>query len=109
MKMNKQLYLSLFGGLVVLLAMPLSAAAIHNGSATLPDMDPANFVSEVNNKFFPLRPGTTFFYEGTTDGVPTSDEMQVTRETKQILGVTTIVVHHRSFEAGELVEVTFDW
>jgi hypothetical protein len=34
---------------------------------------------------------------------------EVTNETKEILGVTCTVVHHRSYEDGVLVEDTFDW
>jgi len=73
------------------------------------DINPNDFVSEVDNPYFPLAPGTTFIYEGETEGVPTRDEMTVTRETKDILGVTTTVVHHISYEDGVLIEDTFDW
>ncbi len=75
-----------------------------------PDLPaPEDFVSVIDNKFFPLIPGTIFFYEGTTDGVPTSNETLVTRQTRKILGVTTTVVHDRVYEDGVLVEDTFDW
>ncbi len=73
------------------------------------DIDPEDFVSGIDNEFFPLVPGTTFVYEGESDGVPTRDVMYVTHETKVILGVTCIVVHDRAFENGVLVEDTFDW
>jgi hypothetical protein len=35
--------------------------------------------------------------------------MTVTQETKEILGVTTTVVYHLSYEDRVLVEETFDW
>lgn len=73
------------------------------------NIDPTNFVSQVNNTYFPLKPGTTFVYRGESEGVATRDVTYVTYETKQILGVTTIVVHDQGFEAGVLVEDTFDW
>ena len=47
---------ALTSGLAVVLAMASIAAAKD------PGVDPSNFVKEVNNKFFPLKPGTTFFY-----------------------------------------------
>ena len=73
------------------------------------DINPSDFVREVDNEFFPLKPGTTFFYEGATDGVPTSNEVYVTRDIKNILGVKCTVVRDRVYENGVLVEETFDW
>jgi len=35
--------------------------------------------------------------------------MNVTKGTKEILGVATTVVHHLSYEDGVLIEDTFDW
>ncbi len=72
-------------------------------------INPANFLEEIDNEFFPLRPGTTFIYEGTAEGVPTRNIVEVTRKTKRILGVDTTVVHDQAFEDGVLVEETFDW
>ena len=95
-------------GLLVLFAMPFTAVAKHDGPGSSPDLNPGDFVRQVDNKFFPLKPGTTFFYESANDGAPTSEEVYVTHQTKQILGVTTTVVHARSFEDGVLVEDTFE-
>ena len=72
-------------------------------------IDPGNFVSKVDNPYFPLEPGTTYIYRGETEGVPTRDVMTVTTDTKVILGVTTIVVRDQAYENGVLVEDTFDW
>lgn len=109
MNFGKRLY-----WVVALIALLAVAGTVVGFTSTLtaappPDIDPDNFVSQVDNKFFPLNPGTAFFYEGTTDGVPTSNETYVTHETKAILGVTTTVVHDLAFEDGVLVEETFDW
>jgi hypothetical protein len=73
------------------------------------DPAPDNFVSKVDNKFFPLEPGTTFFYKGEEEGVPSSNKVFVTHKTKEILGVNTTVVHDRVFKKGVLAEDTFDW
>jgi hypothetical protein len=72
-------------------------------------IDPNNFVSVIDNPYLPLTPGTTFIYRGESEGTPTRDVMTVTEDTKVILGVTTIVVHHLSYEDGVLIEDTFDW
>ena len=106
---RKQFFIVLTSGLALLFATASIAAAKPNAAPSPPGINPANFVRYVTNKFFPLPPGTTFFYEGTTEGIPTRDEVNVTRKTKRILGVTATVVHDRVFEAGVLAEDTFDW
>ena len=74
-----------------------------------PTIDPAKFSDQVTNRYFPLTPGTTYVYEGTKDGAAQRDEFTVTRDTKTILGVRCVVVHHVVTEDGNLVEDTFDW
>ena len=78
-------------------------------TAAAPQFNPTNFVSQVDNQFFPLTPGTTYFYEGEKDGIPSSDEFIVTHQTKRILGVSCTVVRDHAFENGILVEDTIDW
>lgn len=73
------------------------------------DIDPNDFVVTIDNQYYPLTPGTTFFYEGTTEGEPITEEVNVTDDTKEIMGVTTIVVRDKAFINGELVEDTNDW
>jgi len=109
MKWTKQFTISLISTLLVLFIISSFAAAKEDEQGGSADIDPADFVLQIDNEFFPLKPGTTFLYEGSKEGVPTSEEMYVTHETKQILGVTTTVVHHLAFEDGVLVEDTFDW
>src|SRR4051794_31921602 len=72
-------------------------------------VDPADFVSEVTNPFFPLKPGTTYHWRGTVDGKPVREEFHVTRQKETILGIATTVVHDRSWVAGKLEEDTTDW
>jgi hypothetical protein len=74
-----------------------------------PVINPANFVSEITNPYFPLKPGTVFKFEGTRDGVARRDEMMVTAETKVIMGVTTMVVRDVASSDTEIVEKTVDW
>jgi hypothetical protein len=70
-----------------------------------PNIDPANFVNGIDNKYFPLDPGTTFVYEGNAQ----RDEMAVTSDTKKIMGVECVVVDDRGWENGKLIEQTYDW
>jgi hypothetical protein len=71
-----------------------------------PQIDPADFVAAVDNPLFPLVPGTVFTYE---EGGVLTVTVEVTSMTKEILGVTTTVVHDVVTDAGEVVEDTFDW
>ena len=74
-----------------------------------PVIDPSNFVARVDNPYFPLRPGTTFIYEGQTEEGLEHDEFAVTHNTREILGVTCVEVHDTVTLDGELAEDTLDW
>jgi hypothetical protein len=91
-------------GGVVVLASPGPTLKRH-----LPTPAPSTWVNAVTNPYFPLRPGTTFHYDGETEGVPSTDDMEVTRRTKTILGVRCIEVHDRVYTDGVLSEDTLDW
>jgi hypothetical protein len=79
-----------------------------------PVIDPANFVAKIDNLYFPLKPGTTFIYEGQTAEGFEHEEFFVTNNTKVILGVTCIEVRDRSWVGNTqtddtLTEDTLDW
>jgi len=74
-----------------------------------PVIDPANFVTTVDNPYFPLPPGTTFIYEGQMPDGFERDEFAVTHNTRVILGVTCVEVHDTVFTDGVLTEDTLDW
>jgi hypothetical protein len=74
-----------------------------------PQIDPANFVSVVDNPLYPLKPGTVWEYTVSKEGTSEKVVITVTRETKKILGVATTVVHDVVTEAGKVVEDTWDW
>jgi hypothetical protein len=74
-----------------------------------PTFDPASFVSTVDNPYFPLVPGSRFVYRGTTDAGKERTVTTVTTQTKEILGVPSIVVRDLNYVDGKLVESTSDW
>jgi hypothetical protein len=74
-----------------------------------PVIDPANFVSRIDNPYFPLVPGTTFIYEDHFAGSVMRDEFAVTHNTKVLDGVTCVEVHDSVFTDGALTEDTLDW
>jgi hypothetical protein len=74
-----------------------------------PVLDPANFVSTVDNPYFPLPVGRTLVYQGVKDGQTQIDTVTVTARTKVILGITATEVSDVSTHNGALLEKTFDW
>src|SRR4030095_16811931 len=107
--MNRKWKNQFFVLATILLITLFATVSTVRAKAPSLQIDPNNFVSEVTNPYFPLKPGTTFIYEGESDGVPTREVVQVTRDTKEILDVLTTVVHVRTYEDGVLIEDTFDW
>ena len=69
------------------------------------ELDPADFTNEIDNPYWPMRPGSRWVYrEGDQRVVVT-----VTNRTREIAGVEARVVHDVVSEAGEVVEDTYDW
>jgi hypothetical protein len=79
------------------------------GEAYAPNIEPSDFVGKIDNKFFPLDPGTTFVYEGETEEGTERIEVTVTNDTKRVAGVECVVVSDKVFLNGGLIEDTFDW
>src|SRR5918996_275700 len=79
-----------------------SAAAGTTQQAYAPHINPSAFTTKIDNKYFPLKPGTTFVYQGNSGGNPERDVMTVTHSTKQIMGVKCVVVDDRVFSHGKL-------
>ena len=69
----------------------------------------AGFVSAITNPYLSFSPGRTFRYESRTPNGVEVDVVEVTRQTKTIVGVVTTVVHDRVSLGGEVTEDTFDW
>src|SRR5215475_15889360 len=74
-----------------------------------PRINPSNFTNVIDNPYFPLRPGTTFVYEGLTpDGLEHST-FAVTHNTRVIGGVTCVEVRDTVTLNGQVTEDTLDW
>ena len=92
-----------------ILALWAIRAGAGQGNAYRPPIDPANFVSDVNNTYFPLAPGLTYAYEGIKEGQPWKVDSSVTFETKVVMGVTCRAVRNRAFLSGVLREDALNW
>ncbi len=82
------------------------------GGVYQPVINPADFQQAgspipITHSFFPLIPGTTFVYQE-LDG-PEHVEVVVTTDTKEILGVTCVVVRDTVTANGAVTEDTLDW
>jgi len=99
-------------GIAQLCSMSVDAIAQQSLTSVkeFEDFDSKNFdrSTHIDNKWFPLKPGTRFVYEGFTieEGkrVPHRVVFSVTDLTKVIGGVRAVVAHDLDYSAGELVE-----
>jgi predicted small lipoprotein YifL len=69
-------------------------------------LDPSRFVATIDNPWLPFTPGSRWVYEA---GGGASNEVVVTHQTRQIMGITATVVRDVETDNGELVEETSDW
>jgi hypothetical protein len=74
-----------------------------------PVLDPNNFVSVIDNPYFPLPVGRTLTYRGVKDGKTQIDRVTVTSDTKVVEGITARVVFDVATHRGKLLEKTYDW
>jgi len=102
-----------FGLIVICVSIALagapSARAYAKDKTYDPVIDPADFVDVIDNPYLPLVPGTTFTYQAEMEDGVEVNEVQVTDETKVILGVVCTVVCDRVWADGVLTEGTYDW
>jgi predicted small lipoprotein YifL len=80
-------------------------AKVVQGQAYRPTIVPAEFTTEITNPFMPLVPGTALTYKGGSE----KNVFNVTDRTREVMGVTTIVVRDKAYQGSELVEDTEDW
>ena len=96
--------------MITMLLLPITLAVFMSGCIYNPKIDPANFVSVIDNPYYPLIPGTTYFYNGSVDNKTETNTIIVTHQHKMILDVNTTVIWDRVWNAtGDLVEETYDW
>lgn len=87
------------------------------GVASLPQgaepvaVDPADFSVEIDNPYWPMRPGSRWVYrESDGEGGVQRVVVTVTEETKRIAnGIEARVVHDVVSQGGKPIEITDDW
>jgi hypothetical protein len=75
------------------------------------ELDPGEFKTEIDNRYWPMKPGRRWTYRELDEkGKRQTVVTTVTSQTKQIAnGITARVVRDTVTEDGEVVEDTFDW
>jgi hypothetical protein len=66
-------------------------------------------VTTIDNKYWPLKPGTTYHYKGVRGTTPQTDNETVTNQTRNIIGVASTAVRDVVSEHGKPVERTLDY
>jgi hypothetical protein len=93
--------------LSIVRAAPSSATPPPSGYE--PVLDPAHFVSVIDNPYYPLPVGRSLIYRGIKDGQTQIDRVTVLSRTRVVEGVTATVVRDVAKHGKTLLEKTFDW
>jgi major membrane immunogen (membrane-anchored lipoprotein) len=95
---------------------PASERTPDTRSAQLPQggeavkLDPAEFTTEIDHPYWPMRPRSRWIYrEQSENGGTLRGEVTVTDKIKEVAGVKARVIHDVVTKDGRLVEVTDDW
>jgi hypothetical protein len=94
-----------------------SGASAANAEARLPQgsepvkLDPADFTTRIDNRYWPMSPGSRWvFSETDTKGTREKVVIEVTNRTKTLAnGVEARVIRDTATENGVPVEITDDW
>lgn len=106
---------SILAATAVLAVSAVACGAVAASDASTPevqakDFDSANFSRSgvVDNKWFPLKPGTQLVFKGATtedkERIPHTVIFTVTDLVKSVAGVRSVVIWDRDFSDGKLVE-----
>lgn len=87
-----------------------STSSLPQGSERV-KLDPADFTTDIDNPYWPMRPGSRWVYRETdSEGAVQRVVVTVTDATKKIAnGIEARVVHDEVSQNGKPVEITDDW
>ncbi|WP_165985337.1 hypothetical protein [Streptomyces sp. YIM 98790] len=82
-------------------------------STATPTLNPDDFTTTIDNPYLPLEPGTRFTYENAAEDDTEEDTervvVEVTDRTREVMGITTVVVRDTVTVDGETVRESRDW
>src|SRR6476619_5850286 len=85
-----------------------SASGLPQGTKPV-KLDPAEFTTNIDNPYWPMRPGSHWVYREVENGETQRVDVTVTNQTKTLEGIEARVVHDRVSRNGETLENTYDW
>jgi hypothetical protein len=95
---------------------PTSSTATGTAATSLPvgskpfKMNPADFTTEIDHPYWPMKAGSRWIFRETdAEGSVSRVVVTVLDKTKTIMGIETRIVHDQVSEQGEVKEDTFDW
>ena len=100
---------------LLLVACGGGSKSSSSSSSTLPQgttpmkLDPADFTTNIDNPYWPMRPGSHWVYRETENGETQRVDVTVTDKTKVLAGITARVVHDQVTRKGQVLENTYDW
>lgn len=94
--------------LALVLGFTATASA---ATAVIPEFDAGNFSNPtvIDNPWFSTPVGLELEYEAETEDGTETTEIEITGDTKMVLGIETLVYHDSVFLDGELIEDTLDY
>ncbi len=73
-------------------------------------MNPADFTTEIEHPYWPMKAGSRWIFRETdAEGSVSRVVVTVLNKTKTIMGIEARIVHDQVTEDGEVKEDTFDW
>jgi hypothetical protein len=73
-------------------------------------MNPADFTTEIDNPYWPMKPGSRWIFRETdAEGSVSRVVVTVLDKTKTIMGIEARIIHDQVSENGEVKEDTYDW
>ena len=72
-------------------------------------LDPADFTTNIDNPYWPMRPGSHWVYREIENGETQRVDVTVLDKTKVLAGITARVVHDQVTRKGQVLENTYDW
>jgi hypothetical protein len=85
-----------------------SASSLPQGTKPV-KLDPADFTTNIDNPYWPMRPGSHWVYREVENGETQRVDVTVTNQSKTLAGIEARVVHDRVSRYGETLEDTYDW
>lgn len=74
-----------------------------------PEVEPSDFTTNITNKYFSLPVGKKMFFTAETEEGLEKIEIEIGSETREIMGIKTVLYRDKVYVGDELVEDTHDW